>query len=406
MLPTYFQDPSAEAPRPPRVDGQTEEERLKTVASYLMKRFESGSIRVQRLEGGDIPDAFFADDVRFLLDEPRHSELVTVLTQELGAPKTGSAEARLLFQHDLWNRFDALHKLMVDVKDEPAKARGRLLLTLLGKLIARHALRVQELATIRSNFADAARAYPGILDAGLFTSGSPWRELVPRLGSGEYTTVHSTTARFRRIFRVFVLAPEKLGGAACLEASFRAYYERNEGSSSASETGCVRYGSALSYGSRALLVETAVALSDQGALVPVPIVFSVQLREIEPVTPGPQGQLGLEQLRFFVLHLARHELLARTESTGGLKALEADDPVPRFFAAFGRSSSGVSLVPMRLSCPNCHGLDGARLMTTNFHDVTGVHVLRPDNTLQQELVIRRKRADPAYQALKPFFAAP
>ena len=45
-------------------------------------------------------------------------------------------------------------------------------------------------------------------------------------------------------------------------------------------------------------------------------------------------------------------------------------------------------------------------MTTNFHDVTGVHVLRPDNTLQQELVIRRKRADPAYQALKPFFAAP
>jgi hypothetical protein len=59
---------------------------------------------------------------------------------------------------------------------------------------------------------------------------------------------------------------------------------------------------------------------------------------------------------------------------------------------------------MRLSCPNCHTFDGAHLMTTGFHGIAGVRVLHPDNTVQQELVIRRKRADAAYQALRQFFA--
>lgn len=203
---------------------------------------------VQRLEGGDIPDLFFADDVGYLLEQPRYQELMALLQSELEVPRAEprSVEARLLFQQDLWNRFDALFAAQQEAGSWP-------LLTLIGRVIARIAPRHAELEGVRSNFADVAQAYPDLVDARLFSGESGWRELVSVFsGEATPTTMHARRARYRHVFRRFVRVPDAAGGSACLEA----LYSRNQDTRSLP---CVQSSGPIGLvaGERALLIDNA-----------------------------------------------------------------------------------------------------------------------------------------------------
>src|SRR5216684_7435232 len=173
---------------------------------------------ITRLEGGDVPEFFFPPDARNLLEEPRRSRLRSVLEAEVSSPTlTGrSPEARILFQQDLWNRFDALHALAT--KDSRAMPLARLL----ARLMARVALTKDELAVMRLGFAEAAQERLDVLDPRLFEADSGWSELVsyfdrgPGSEAGGGTTMHARRAAWRLVFRRFVRVPSEAGGEGCL----------------------------------------------------------------------------------------------------------------------------------------------------------------------------------------------
>ena len=154
---------------------------------------------ITRLEGGDIPEFFFPPDAGYLVEEPRRSRLRSSLEAEISSPtlRGRTPEARILFQQDLWNRFDALHALAA--KDSRAMPLARLL----ARLIATVALTKDELAGMRPSFAEAAQERPDLLDPGLFGADSRWSELVsyfdvgPGAEPGGGTTMHARRAGCR-----------------------------------------------------------------------------------------------------------------------------------------------------------------------------------------------------------------
>lgn len=261
--------------------------------------------RVERLEGGDIPEFFFTASAQYLLEEPRYEALVSGLRAELEHPSvtSRSLEARLLFQQDLWNRFDALYDASPDGSNGVIAQRAQQLLALLGTLIARLALAPAELATVSSNFDPVAAAFPEVVDPHLFDGETSWRELVSTFPEPMrlQTTAHAQRADCRIVFRRFVKVPEEAGGPACLTAVFqpeRSWEDRKRFS-------CVRGG--LAPGSRALLVETPLAISSAGTLVAVPLVIGMQARQV-PTEESSHTEEGQARGRFHVLHGQRSSL--------------------------------------------------------------------------------------------------
>src|SRR6266446_2265962 len=128
---------------------------------------------ITRLEGGDLPEFFFPPDAAYLVEEPRRSRLQSALEAEISSStlRGRSPEARILFQQDLWNRFDALDALAAK------SSRAMPLARLLARLMARVALTKDELAGIRPSFAEAAQQQD-LLDPRLFEADSGWSELV------------------------------------------------------------------------------------------------------------------------------------------------------------------------------------------------------------------------------------
>jgi hypothetical protein len=381
---------------PPDLDtAASADERRDAIRSYYRRRFSAHCTRVTRLEGGDVPELLLDRDVRFLLEPERFRRLTVVLTA-LGsaAPRTApSLEARVLFQHDLWSRFDALHALDGRLRDATRQERRARLLDLLGPAIARLAPTPEELAALRANWTEIASAHsplvPDVLDG-----DAGWRELVASGERQDETTTHAATAGHRAVFRVFVRSPESAGGAACLERAFQR--------ASPDPASCVRWGRQLAPGSRALLVESLLAVASTGEPVATPLVTAVQVRDVRPVEPGADGRLDLDDLPVRVLHASRGALAAHPRAGGGLQPLEPDAPVPAVFVAFERPRAS-ALNPVAIVCMTCHDLDGSNLMTPSRHGIARIDVLRPDNAVAADRVARAKRARPDYQALRRFF---
>jgi hypothetical protein len=389
----YADGPAAvAAPSPDAV--ASEDTRRAAIHEYYRRRFAGACTRVTRLEGGDVPELLLDRDVGFLLEPERFRRVVAALTAVTGPavePAPG-LEARILFQHDLWGRFDALHALDGQVRGAASVDRRARLLDLLGQAIARLAPRPEELAAVRSNWLEIVRAHPqAVLDV---FDGAGWRELVATGTRADETTTHAATAGYRSVFRVFLRSPESAGGAACLERAFL----REPGG----EPACVRWGRQLAPGSRVLLVESLVALASSGEPVATPLVTGIQLRDVRPVEPGPDNRLELGDLPVEVLHATRQALAAQNRPGGGLQPLEPDVPVPAGFVAFGRPP-GSTLHPVAIVCMTCHGPDGSGLMTPSRHDIRRIDVLRPESPTAAERVLRAKQERPDYQALRRFF---
>jgi hypothetical protein len=393
MSPFYAKGPAPIAA--PDLPALGEAERRTALHDYFSRRFGGRCTRVVRLEGGDVPDLLRDRDVRFLLEPERFHRLTAALTA-VASPTDGPApslEARVLFQHDLWGRFDALHALDGSLPDTARRERRDRLIDLLGRTIASLAPRPEELAALRSNWPEVVRAYPeAVLD--VFAAGGEWRQLVASGARGDETTTHAVTAGQRAVFRVFLRSPEAAGGAACLERAFLRL--------PADEPACVRGGRLVAPGSRVLLVESLLALASSGEPVATPLVVGIQRRDVRAVEPGADGRLDLDDLPVQVLHATRHALVAQPRPGGGLHPLEADAPVPAGFVAFGRPRGSVML-PVATVCMSCHDVDGSALMTSNRHDIRRIDVLGPDDPAAAERVLRAKRARSDYEALRRFF---
>jgi len=341
--------------------------------------------QVERLEGGDLPEFMIIPEAGYLLDAERYRELVLVLEAEAGAPKAASrtVEARVMFQQDLWNRFDAVQGFLSSEQPDETRSRARRLGRLLGRVMKGAACAPAELLAIRPEFAEAAAAFPQALDPRIFVAGSGWKELVSTTGDlavEQDTTEHARRAGYRIVFRRFVKVPEG-AGEGCLEQAVAVPLPAE------ATGGCFD----LPEATRAVLLETPLAVARDGEIVPVPLVLGVQSRTVS--SPGT----------FEVLHASRKALASPPLRDAGLVALSEDALIPQSASAF-RRYSGQPLVPMKASCPLCHGPRGEALGTNRLHVRPRTQLLLPDNTVEQDRVARAKRADAAYAALREVFA--
>ena len=341
---------------------------------------------VTRLEGGDLPEFFFPPDAGYLVEEPRRSRLRSLLEAEVSSPTLPgrSPETRILFQQDLWNRFDALHALAsTDSRAVPLKQ-------LLARLMAKVALTNDELTGIRPSFAEAFQERPGLLDPRLFEAESGWSELISdsglELGGG--TTMHARRAGWRLVFRRFVRVAPEAGGERCLTEHVTTTHGRARGPSEpAAEGPCGWKG--LPSGTTALLLETPLALSADGELHPVALLLAAQVRV---VSPGGA---------FTVLHAPRLAVSASPRRVG-LEAFGEEDLVPQMSSVFPRSD-GHPLVRVRESCVLCHGPDGGQLGTDSLQRPPRIELLAPTNTVEEDRVLGAKRESKSFRALLRFF---
>ena len=348
---------------------------------------------ITRLEGGDIPEFFFPPDAGYLVEEPRRSRLRSSLEAEIGSPTSLSRtpEARILFQQDLWNRFDSLHALAA--KDSRAMPLARLL----ARLMATVALTKDELAGMRLSFAEAAQERPDLLDPELFGADSRWSELVSYfdVGPGSKptggTTMHARRAGWRLVFRRFVRVPPEAGGEACVrEHLARTHGAAARSSGAAAEGPCGWNG--LPSGTTALLLETPLALSAEGELHPVPLLVAAQVR----VTRPGGG--------FTVLHAPRLALSASPRRLV-LEPLGEQDLVPQTSSVFPRYG-GQPLVRVPRSCVLCHGPNGGKLGTASLISPPRTEVLAPANRVEEDRVLRAKRESDSFRALLTFLREP
>jgi hypothetical protein len=318
-----------------------------------------------RLEGGDIPEFFFPPDAAYLVEEPRRSRLRSVLEAEVSSPtlRGRTPESRILFQQDLWNRFDALHALAA--KDSRATSLARLI----ARLMAKVALTKDQLRGIEPSFAEAAQERLDLLDPRLFEADSGWSELVSYFDSGPHpepgggTTMHARRAGWRLVFRRFVRVPPEARGEAWLRE--------------------------LPSGTTALLLETPLALSAEGELHPVPLLLAAHVRVVRP---------GGD---FAVLHAPRLAISASPRRLS-LEPFGEQDLIPQMASVVARSD-GHPLVRVRQSCVLCHGPDGGTLGTASLQFPPRTELLAPANPIEEERVLRAKRESESFRALLRFF---
>lgn len=397
---SYFR---ADAPRSipqARIDQDWRWGRERLIDLHYQRVFGSRFAAVQRLVGGDLPDFYFRDgrDTDFLLADTRFSKLRATLLEvaDDGDVANRTVEARVLFQQDLWSRFDLLHRSAAEVTDKEKRERLDELLRLVGGAIASLAPDRAALAGIEDNWPDIVSAHADY-DVNFLADHTLWRELI--VDADElFATDHASAAGYRRVFRVFVKAPAQATDPQCLEKELT-----NQNWLDTELPECALWGRVLAYGSRAVLVESLLALTDDGSIVPVPLITSVQMRDVRAVEPGPDRQYGLDDLAFHVLHGQRRTLLTTPRVAGGLTPLASDEPVPHLFAAFTRSRTE-ELVPLRWACTQCHLLDGSALMIGNRHGVKRLRVLPPGSSVMGERVMELKRQSEDYEVLKGFFA--
>ncbi|HJY86879.1 MAG TPA: hypothetical protein VKE24_08585 [Candidatus Acidoferrales bacterium] len=345
---------------------------------------------ITRLEGGDLPEFFFPPDAGYLVKEPRRRRLRSALEAEVGSPtlRGRSPEARILFQQDLWNRFDALQPLAA--KDPRAGPLARLL----ARLMARVALTKDELAGMGQSFGEATQERPDLLDPRLFDADSAWSELVSDFDvrhdseAGGGTTTHSRRAKWRLVFRRFVRVPPEAGGKGCLSEHLMRIHGHAAGSSGQAADGPCEW-NGLPPGTTALLLETPLALSAKGELHSVPLFLAAQVRVVRP-SGG-----------FTVLHAPRLAVSASPRRLS-LEALGEQDLVPQNVSVSPRFD-GQPLVRVQQSCVLCHGPDGGKLGTAMMQVPPQTELLAPGNTVEEERVLRAKRESESFRALLRFF---
>jgi hypothetical protein len=330
-------------------------------------------------------------DAAYLLESPRYEGLVDTLTKELNNPSTKKYNliARILFQQDLWNRYDLLCKTS-DIENR--KWQNKKLKKLLGQLIANIAPSDKEIGQLKYSFAEIVQSLPEV-DQSLFDKNTPWREALLKMENLQNIQVissHAEALGHRRVFRIFLKGPDDRTSADCLNKELDKGYEEIPE--------CVMWRSKLAYGSKAMLIETPLIITKSGEIKHVPVVLNIQLRTPSPITAGSDGIYGFDDLPFSVFHASRRSLIRQSAGDSILVKLATDHPAPRNFSAFTRDRYE-QLVPLHSTCINCHRETGSSLMTTQRHSFKGLEVLHPSNDKMAKRVIDVKLAQKDFKSL-------
>lgn len=361
---------------------------------------------------GDEPSLFASPDVQHLAEEGRLARLLALIA----AAQAQAAEAKtqplsaLLFQSDLWERFDTLdaaaRKLGAQGPSaDPAtgatlgagRQRARLLYLrdALGALIRAVALPAATIAALPSNWPKLASAYPTLL-AGF--PGPDWQEVITRARKlpepmpsteQEYTR-HAATAGFRAVFRRYVAVPAASGGPEWLRRTLLA------------EPAAPK----LPPGTRFLILQVPLAISREGQLVPWNRTNLIELRTALalPATLPESGLEGaqptrLSDLPFEVLEGRRDWLRQADPPLAGLQRLAGDALFPLGGTCMPQP---FSWNPMRAVCMTCHGRSGDILLGAMTHGPQRTRLLtsveRPTSLVRDE-----KLRSPDWLALRRGF---
>jgi hypothetical protein len=330
-------------------------------------------------------------DVRFLAESSRLREALSALQAAAEIRPGESALAAALFQHDLWERFDALDaavhandgELLLDTASESDPLR--LIRDEIGALMRRLALPKAAIQKLPCNLDALVRAYPELL-GGL--SEGKWLEVASRASDKPEPegspmregTRHSMMAGFRSAFRRFVHIPENSGGSDWLRQSL------------SQQPPALR----LPVGARAVIMEIPLVISDEGEIVPLPVIGLLEARTAKPYT---DIKVPLQKLGFEALEARRGLLRAPGFPGGGLERLSFDAPFPLGGAC---APNPGTLLPLRATCVMCHGPAGDTLSGTLSHGTQQLRIDRDDD-LQVRVTIAAKKQRPDFAALRALF---
>jgi hypothetical protein len=333
-------------------------------------------------EGGDGSTLLLRGAVSTLAEPARLRELEAALDAALALREAARAEAALLLQHDLWERFDAVHAAREGGGDARTLAALARLERRLGHAMRELALPAPKIRAVRSNLQEIAQAHPELADLG---RPPAWLEVTAhhRVGSDPESSLplHAANAGFRSSFRTLL----RVGGSD--EPALHALFAGGPAEVD------------LPPGARVTLVESPLAVSQGGELVPIPLVTLVETRRVGPDGPPPDR---LARLDFAVLEARRAWLTAAPRRSGGLERLAADTPVPD--GASCLKARGL-VVPLPGACFRCHAPNGARLPGLSRHGRTRLALAAPDPALQAAATIEAKLREGSFAALRRHFAA-
>ena len=345
-------------------------------------------------------------DVRHLVEPTRMSRLLALLqaASSRATEKSDQPWAALLFQSDLWERYDALDAtargMVRDgvagaVAKDYAAQHDRLLWLrdAVGRVLRDVALPAAQIRGLASNFPQLAASHPQLLPD--FAGPSPdWVEIVTRSRSMpahlpgvsfDYTR-HASIAGFRSVFRRFVRVPARAGGSGWLQREL------------STEPAVVR----MPVGTRLVILQQPLAVAADGQLVLWPRTDLIELRTVlPPAEPGLQATspLRLADVPFDVLE-GRRRLLRQAQPEGaGLEPLPGDAPFPMGGSC---GPQPTVLAPLRAVCMTCHGRNGELVHGAMTHGPSKTRILT-DSNVPFAAVRDEKQRRGDFQALQRLF---
>lgn len=326
-----------------------------------------------RVLGHDEPLAFIGEQVTFLQDARRRARLEAAIAEALTVDPSTAPVAAVLFQHDLWERVDAISAA---IAQEPGADWAALeaLRTRLVALMRHLALSDAQLAALPSNEAAVTRAFPELL-AG-FDTREGWGEVVfhstERAGSSEWrhTTRHAERHGYRMAFRVFVHHPDGVPGVAEAVRTWPA---------------------PLPEGARVVLTGAPLVLGRDGAPRVAPFITLLETRQVMGAgfVASSVGALPNDVLE------GRRSTLTRHLGTGGLQRLARDALLPVGATCM---PDFTSRLPAATTCLTCHGPTGARLTGPMAHGEIRAE-LAADSRAAGLAVVEAKRRAPSFLGL-------
>jgi hypothetical protein len=323
-----------------------------------------------------------------ILLEPRYPDFVKALETIPVSAAERPPLARALMQADLWAVYDMLHTVprlrpgrRGSTSDSVLRTqRIEDLMPLLAGAIRALALTRAEIEALPDNYAAGARA--GELPA-LFSRESGWMEV-----RSFHERLHESAAMNRRVTRVFVKPAERPRS----EAAFLKGLSQGQGQSD-------------SVGAAALVIQVLLIAAD-GAVVPSPITYEVQIRTAasDPGTSSAARQI----LQY---ELSRRRLLSAPRQAG---LVLLDELAPAYlpiagndfsFATPPRMDGDPVVVPLRSRCVVCHGEGLGKLFTFATIEKPRVERLAASEPSHARDVAARKMTREDFRSLKLALAA-
>jgi hypothetical protein len=321
-------------------------------------------VRVVRFEGGDISTGLLRAPIESILDD----DVSSMLDRVASTRPTDNPVAAVLLQNDLWERFDALATSKLP---RASSVRGAIAHAMRALALPRETIRA-----IRPNADELATTYKDTL-AGL-RAASGWVE-VASCASPEPAGMHTHHAlgeRHRVVVRILVAF----------------------GGDGASGGGPLPMMDTVSPLTKLLLVESPLAIADDGELVEVPLIVRVEARVTLATKTDPQA---LGELAFDLFDERRSQLIEANRRDGGLARVDSNALLPEGISVL--PELGDRRFPMKATCVTCHDARGARLLVVRDHPNARLCAVAPDAARQAAWSIEQKRADEQFVALRTMF---